>query len=454
MAVMEQGNNNTGLSFWTILAYAGPMLGMSIMFNGMGMYYMKYVTDVLLIAPATIGILFGLSRIWDAISDPLCGYLSDITRSRFGRRRIWILFGVPLMCIFFVMLWLMPESLAGMERIAWVAIAMFGFFTATTVFHIPHYALGGELSTNYAEKSRIYGTRMWMIFVGVLLASFGFVQMVINSGNARSMLWQTTLAACAVIIILVMILLVKVRENPSFQGRGGTNIFKSIADVWKNKHARLVYISYFIDMAGNAALLVILFYFSQYILGDIRKAPMFMGIFSITGVIAMPLWVLLSNRFSKKASWMFSMVISIIGYSLLFLAGKGDIIYVAVVMAILGFAGCCGHGIGPAICSDCIDYDEYITGERKEGAYFAFWHFVYKLPMGVLTAVLGIMLQSVGFVPGAEQTAEVKLFLRIMISIVPTILFIISIILFSRFSLNKKEHTKIRAEIDTKTSAK
>src|SRR5690606_10571914 len=108
---------------------------------------------------AAMGLIFGISRIWDAISDPLVGYLSDRTRTRLGRRRSWIVWSIVPTGATFVMVFAPPDALEGAALVTWMAVAIIGFYSAMTMFFVPHLSLGAELSKSYHERSRLYGFR-------------------------------------------------------------------------------------------------------------------------------------------------------------------------------------------------------------------------------------------------------------------------------------------------------
>ena len=116
----------------------------------LSLYVMKFATDILLIAPAVMGAIYSLSRIWDAISDPLVGYLSDRTTSRMGRRRTWILASCLPIAVGFYMVFAPPLSLSQDAMIVWMGIAVVGFYSAMTIFFVPHLSLGAEL--RYASR--------------------------------------------------------------------------------------------------------------------------------------------------------------------------------------------------------------------------------------------------------------------------------------------------------------
>ncbi|MGK0340139.1 MAG: GPH family glycoside/pentoside/hexuronide:cation symporter, partial [Candidatus Azotimanducaceae bacterium] len=120
------------LKMSVIWAYAAPGIGFRMMGFLFGTYLLKFSTDVLLIAPAAMGALIAASRIWDGISDPMTGFLSDRTRSRFGRRRIWLYCSAIPMGLGMVMMWSPPTTMEGVNLVIWMGIALFVYETAST----------------------------------------------------------------------------------------------------------------------------------------------------------------------------------------------------------------------------------------------------------------------------------------------------------------------------------
>ena len=123
------------------------------------------------------------------------------------------------------------------------------------------------------------------------------------------------------------------------------------------------------------------------------------------------------------------------------------IIFLAVFA---GLANGCGGTLGPSVQGDVIDYDEYKTGERKEGSYFAAWNFVYKSALGVMLLLTGFVLDFAGFVPNVEQTMQVKLAMVSLYGLFPLVCYTVGAILFSRFTLDEKAYEEIRAELDAR----
>jgi GPH family glycoside/pentoside/hexuronide:cation symporter len=159
----------------TILIYALPAASLGFMGALVSIYLLKFSTDVLLIAPGLMGLLFGLSRLWDAVSDPLAGYWSDRTRSALGRRRPWLLAAALPLALLFAALWSPPAALGPTALTIWMGAAIVLYFTAQTAVGIPHMALGAELTNGYHERSRVFGARMLFEFVGIFLAACAII---------------------------------------------------------------------------------------------------------------------------------------------------------------------------------------------------------------------------------------------------------------------------------------
>ena len=195
-----------------ILDYTAPTVGIGFMFLLVNLYLMKFSTDVLLIAPGAMGLIFGFSRIWDALSDPVAGYLSDRTHTRLGRRRPWILAGsVPIAGVF-VLLWSPPASLAGAGLVGWMAAMVFGFYTAMTIFIVPHTSLGAELTDSYHDRTRIFGVRHITWTIGSALALVG-MWMLIEASDPRATALQVSLLVAGFTVALLLWAVVRLREQ-------------------------------------------------------------------------------------------------------------------------------------------------------------------------------------------------------------------------------------------------
>jgi GPH family glycoside/pentoside/hexuronide:cation symporter len=440
---------DTRLRLGVILDYTAPTVGIGFMFLLVNLYLMKFSTDVLLIAPGAMGLIFGISRIWDAISDPVAGYLSDRTQTRLGRRRPWLLAGtVPIVGVF-VLLWSPPSSLEGSALTAWMAVMVFAFYTSMTIFIVPHTSLGAELTDNYHDRTRIFGVRHITWTIGSALALVG-MWLLIEASDPRATALRVSLLVGVFTAALLLWAVVRLRERPEYQGRGGTHPYASFHDVFRNPHARLLLIVFGIESLGGATIAILTPYIAQYIVRAPEQTVFFIGTYMLASVIFVPIWLPLSRRFGKKNLWLFAMALTALAFGGMFFLREGSVGLIYVLAFVAGTAASCGAMVGPSIEADVIDYDEYTSGQRKEGAYFAAWNFVFKTATGVTLMLTGFVLQYAGFVPNAEQTETARFWILALYSIFPFVCYGLGALLFTRFSLGEEEHQRIRAELDAR----
>jgi GPH family glycoside/pentoside/hexuronide:cation symporter len=220
-----------------------------------------------------------------------------------------------------------------------------------------------------------------------------------------------------------------------------------VRDVLRNPHARLVLGVLLIEHIGQAALMVLAPYFVQYVLGDESLLAFLAAPYMVASLLVVPLGLSVSRRAGKKRVWLLGMALTGTAYGLLYLAGSGDVLYVAALGAAIGVGNGIGLTVGASIQADVVDYDEYMTGERKEGIYFAAWNIVRKAAAGLTGFFAGLALQAVGFTPNAEQSEDAQLAIRALMALFPAVAFAGGVALFLRFELGEDEHRRIRAAI-------
>ena len=441
----------------TVFAYGLPGIGAGYMYLLIGLYVMKFSTDVLLISPLVMGLIFSASRIWDAVSDPLVGYLSDRTRSRYGRRRTWMAASVIPIAGAFVMIFSPPTALSDTGLVIWMAVAIIGWYSMMTAFFVPHLSLGAELSTNYHERSRLFGYRHGFYTVGSILCLVT-MQLLIGAeaegpAAARARALELSVPACVVMGAMILFAVTRLKERPEFQGRVSDKPLKAFADVWRNEHARLLIVVTLIENIGSAAIGVLTLYVAQYVVGAPAMAPLVILAYMVPSAASVPLWIPLSRRVGKIRLWMFSMLLTGFSFGGMFALAFIDpdlrLGLMFILAAFAGLAAGCGGTIGPSVQGDVIDYDEHRTGERKEGSYFAAWNFVYKSAFGIMLALTGFVLDLSGFVPNQPQTMTTQVWMVGLYGAFPLVCYLIGAALFSRFKLDEAAYREIRAGLDS-----
>lgn len=449
----SESTASAGLSIPTVLAYGLPAGMLSSTFFLIQFYILNFGTDVLALAPALMGGLLGVSRVWDAISDPLMGSLSDRTRSRFGRRRPWMLLSTPLYALSFFLLWSPPESISGAPLQAWILVMLLLCTTAFTGWMIPHLALGVEISDDYHARNWIFGVRSFSWGIGGLTA-FLFIQFISTAEEPRAAGAELALLLLLPLLLVLAVPPVFLRERPLRAKARPSAPFRSMVDIFRNPRARRLISVWGLDQVGFALAGVTGPYFMIYIL----ERPDLIGFvplaFFLPANLTMPLWVRAARRFGKKDTWLVAMFLSALGFGAVAFVGPNDVAFDMAMLVIAGLGSGSSTVLGPSILADVTDVDELATGERKEGAYAAAWMFVIKVANALVAFVVGVSLELSGFVAGSPLTPVADTTLRILAAWLPALCFIAGALLFRGFSLDAEEHARIQSALRARRLAK
>lgn len=432
-----------------VINYASPLLALTFFSVLSHTYYVKFGADALLVAPGVVSTIFGLSRLWEALCDPSVGFLSDRTRSKLGRRRSWIIGAVIPICVFPFLMWSPPAFLEGPGLLVCITIGSFGFATALSSFHIPHSALAAEMSSRSDDRSRCYAANGIMNGVGAFIALTLGLSLLSGSQQPR----QTAVllfGGAAILLAGSSLWMVRNSSEPSHhQGRGASLPLGAYRDVWRNPHARiLIFTGVFIQLT-YAAMGTVAVFMLEYVYQIPEHIGLFMVCYFVPTLLSVPVWVRLTRYFEKRHLWMAGLAGSAVVYGVLGVVpegvGLGTALPLGAAMGILagGFPF-----LDPAIRAEVIDYDEYVTGERKEGVYFAASQILGKASAALMTIVVGVALQTAGYVPKAPQNETVKLVIRFLFGGVPMLAFLTALVLLLRFELSEKMHAQIRLELD------
>ena len=287
------------LSFWALFGYglsASPVIYSYVLVLIM---YMKYAAVELGVSTAVVGTIFLLAKMWDAVTDPLVGNLSDRTQHRWGRRRPWLLASAPMLALFSIMAWAPPSGLEGNGLVIWISVSVIGFYTAYTIFDVPHMALGAEISLDATERNRVFATRQVLKILG-MAAAFVLGSHFVGQGIESTRTMAYVVGGLTIVLIFAGVRLLP-SERVEFQGRGGQNPFRALADVVANPHARLLLFVIFIDAIGTGGIGVLTPFVVHYVVGRPDLIPHLLGVNMVASFVAIPIWLLLARRFEKNA---------------------------------------------------------------------------------------------------------------------------------------------------------
>jgi GPH family glycoside/pentoside/hexuronide:cation symporter len=429
------------------LAYAAPSFAGAALFIPIGVYMPKFYSDVVLVPLSYIAVAIALARAFDALTDPLMGFLSDRTRTRFGRRRPWMAVGAPLCALAVVALFTPPMGLEPRAATMWFTATFALYFLFHTVYIIPYSALGPELTLDYHERSSLFGWREGFTMVGLLVAVAAPGLLIDVLGMSQRFTFG--LVSCVFGTLLVALyanLVIRVRERPDFMTRESNPIVPGVRRALGNRPFRILLIVYVVASVPGAIPATLMPYFTEYVLQP-EQPQLWITIFLATyvgaGIACLPLWIRAARRFGKLRVWLVSFWIGILGGPLIFLVGPGDLVLFFVLILFVGSGFGAGMFLNPAIQADVMDYDELQTGKRREAQYSSFWAMASKfvaIPSAAMPlAVLGML----GYVPNQPQSPSVELAIRALMGFAPAIFSLVAFFVALRFPITEAGHRAI-----------
>ena len=433
------------------LAYAGPAFSLAVVGIPVYVYIPKFYTDVIGINITILGYLLFSVRIFDAITDPAIGYISDRTHTRFGRRRPYIAIGSVMVAATMFLLFNPPAGSATFSTV-WFGIFVYSLFLFWTAVVVPFESLGPEITFDYNERTSLFGIRDGFLIAGTLAAasSPALVSWLFNlpanaEGERAKFFWIAVLYA-PLLVATCWWCALAIREKQGPLRHHTLNIKQSLRQVASNRPFMILLIAYTISAIGNNLPATLILFYVEYVLQS-DLADFFLMLYFITGIVFLPGWVALSRRTGKKVAWLASMIINTGAFVGVFFLGPGD----AAIYGILVFLSGIGFGatlaIPSAIQADVIDYDELLTGERREGQYIGLWSiskkFAAAVGIGAGLSILGLA----GYSPNAQQPAEVQMTLRVLYALVPSLSNIVAIAIACAYPISSKVHGEIRHAI-------
>jgi GPH family glycoside/pentoside/hexuronide:cation symporter len=433
------------------LAFGAPSFAGAAMAIPIGVLMPQFYSDVVLAPLGYIAIAIALARAFDALTDPFMGWLSDRTRSRWGRRKPYIALGAPFAAIGFYALFAPPIGLSPIQGALWFGVSFTFFFLATTIVEIPFAALGAEMTPNYSERSSLFGYRSIFVATGTIIAAvLPVLAEGAGMGDKRTLYKAMALLYGAILMILIAHMLRVVPERPEFAQRESNPLVPGVRRALRNRPFRILLLSGMISAVPAAIPAMLMPYFVEYVLqvpNPLSLVGMFLLLYLGTGLIFVPVWMGLASRIGKLRTLLVTSTIGIGSSVFYFFAGPGDVAYAACIYFVGGTVAMAGQFLIPAMTADVIDYDELRTGKRREAQYMSFWSLVPKFISIPGSAIPLAVLAAVGYVPNQLQTPDVLFWISFMYSLFPAAFFVVGLIIVSRYPISEELHEVIRAGI-------
>ncbi|MBW2368308.1 MAG: MFS transporter [Deltaproteobacteria bacterium] len=441
----------TKLTTPRLIAFAMPSFAMSLLYGPVGsilptIYAKYYALDL-----AFIGSVLMVSRIFDAVSDPVIGFLSDRTRTPLGNRKPWIIAGYGLTLIAVYHLFLPPDTVQPMYFMIWF-ILLYQFLT---VSEIPYQSWQAEITRDYRIRSKVVSVRAAFGTAGGLLFAVAPLLPIFETHE------MTPAVMKLVALILIVLLPISVCFSVVFAPQGKAvavkktgSVINLIRDFKKSKPFLIFTAAFlFVGLASGMQQILGFLYFDTYLgIGD--KFPIIFLSMSITQLLAIPVWFRIMNKISRHRALAVGTILSVfVSIALMFLRPGPSVFPVFMVIWIcMLFLAAAVFIVPPAMMADVIDYDILKSGSNRTGQYYAVFTMIVKANVGLGGGLGFFIVDLFGYDAASRVHApETMMGIWIAVGILPSIFYIISSIILWRFPIDERRQDIIRRRIEMRS---
>lgn len=412
---MGQENLAPKLEFKKKFGYSVGQMGDSIGYNIFGFFFLFFLTDVAGVAPGVAGTISLLAVMWDAVTDPAIGFISDNLKSKFGRRRpLMLASAFPYAVCVFLLFNNVP--LEGMAKNAYYIIMAMIFWTVYTMYVIPYFALGAELTNDYEERNSLRSWASVFIYLAVMLASATppiIVDFVVQRGGDINKGWNTVGFIFGLLVLIFILVCwyttkggeLKQEAIPVAKQERRQNIFVTFYEIFKLKPTKSLAISVFlwsfVSAMYNAALVYVMTNNLGY--SASLQATYFFAM-SLIAIIQVPFINWSANKFGKRGVYIATTVFSGIAFIVFNFIGFPSFAFMLVYAVLVMLGTTVYWTLYYSMMYDISEVDEYINNKRREGAITAIMAFCQKLGAAIALQSMGLILQFGGY----DATLEVQ----------------------------------------------
>lgn len=453
------GGRKMGLTFKEKYSFGIGALGKDLCYAIVATYLMIYFTDVVGLAPAFVGTLFLVARLWDAVNDPAMGMIVDNTRSRFGKFRPWILIGTLINATILIFLFRKPQGLSGTSLYVYFSIMYILWGMTYTIMDIPYWSMLPSLSNTVEERNqmsvipRIFASLGWLIVGGAGLALIS----LLGNGNELKGYENFALIIAGVFIITTLITVINVRDrsaNVKSENQDKTTLKKAFKVIMENDQLKVfigVVLAYNLvaQLAGGMAL-----YYFKYVVGNENLFSIFTVAAAFAEIGALMLFPKISRNLSKKSVFRLACYLPAVGLVMLLISGliaPMNIFFIALSAIVMKFGSGLTLGATTVMLADVIDYGEVKLGSRNESIVASFQTLLVKIASAVSGWLIGVGLTVVGYVPNVTQTPTTMWGMRMLMVVVPSIITILGFVIYIKgYKLQGEYLEKINEELIAK----
>jgi Na+/melibiose symporter-like transporter len=435
------------ISAWRMAAYALPALPVAFLYLPLPILIPPFYAQHLGLSLTTIGTFLFASKIFDFVIDPFLGRLSDRTRTRWGRRRPWMVAGAPIMMLGSALIFMPPGEVSGL----YLMLGSMAIYLGASMLGLAYSAWGTEVVESYHGRARLAGFRETATLVGTLMAAgIPSVTAIWGHGIDRFTMaivgWGTILLTPPCIWAALRFV-----PDPPTPPRSIAEppLREMIVQVYRNLPFRLLAIAYLAFTIGISMTNAVLVFFITYYLGQPQLVGPVLGLSFLSVLAFVPIWVRISRKIGKHKAAGWSLLIGIVGSALFAsMLRPGDGYWFLALMVVIGAASAAFLTLPIGIMGDVIDYDEMKNGEQRGGLFFGVWAFAQQIAPAIAIGATLPFLHWLGFEPSRANDPSALQALRWVYCFGPFPFYLVGAILLLRFPIDARRHAIIRRRLD------
>ena len=415
-------------------------------------YLLFFLTQALRITPVWAGIALLVPRLWDVMVDPLIGALSDHTKTRMGRRRPYLLFAACTFGPLFALLFAVPASLSDAGKIVYVTVLYLLVSTAYSMLDVPYSAMAAEFTSDYRERTSLTGYKMVAARTGIVLSVTLGPLIFTSRGNLADGFKLLGALSGAFIVATTFTTFFATRRAPRIdQAAHRFSVRDEISSLRSNRPFRALWLVFLCQNLAIGASSTTLIYLITFVMkADAKVVGPLVAIGSVVGLVVTPLWVLVARRLGKRSAYFVGLSITALMSLPALVIPPPLYLVLFVVLLVAGIGDAATQLFPNSMVPDTVEVDQLRTGMRREGAIFGAWSFCRKLGMAAGAFLVSVGLSAIGFTSGAAasaQSPEALLGIRLIYSLLPFTLWVLTIILLRRYDLSEEKFNAVKAQI-------
>ena len=442
-------NAPTQMARWRMAMYALPAVPMAMLSIPIPLMIPAFFAKEFGLSLTVIGTLLFVARVFDFVIDPLLGRMSDMTRSRYGKRRPWMVAGAPLVMAGSALLFMPPENASGLYLVGTSMLIYLG----ASMLGLAYSAWGAEVVTTYHGRTKLAGFREFAAIVGVLLAAvIPAVTAYYGHGLDR---FTMAIIGSAIIVLTPLCVFGALRgvKEPAktVTVHAEVPLLKALAQLYVNIPFRILCVGFvFIQIGASVSSATLVFYISYYLQQPELIGPVLVVSF-VSILLFVPVWIRISRIIGKHRSVAISLIIVALGSSFaIFMMRPGDGMYFLILMAILGASSAAYMTLPVGIMGDVIDYDTLLNRGQRGGMFFGVWAFAQQISPAIAVGATLPLLNWLGFDPTYANDEKAAEAVRYVFCFGPLPFFLTGALLLFGFPIDARKHDIIRRRLEAR----